>query len=185
MLLELLVTVKPTRPSGGFHGKVDFSQPPWYAPVAHAITDLHAFSRQAEREIRGELGLPRRERGGSAGNTAAALGALTAHAHRLDDGTVLAYTRKLERWSRTAKAALNITELPKRLPRQPGQAEPECPFCSRHTLRARPLDGLIFCIDKECTDEAGNRPRARLEFSKIGSGGMVLVWQDGISGVPA
>lgn len=184
-LLEHLIAVKPRQPSGGFHGKIDFSQPPWYAPVANAITDLHALAREAEENIRYAVRLPHRPRGSSDRNTALALGSLITHSQQLDDFTVRRYTRELEKWARTAKTALAITELPKRLPRIPGQPEPRCPFCSRHTLRSSPLDGQIWCIDKTCTDGNGNRPRARMEFSRMHNGELVMVWQDGISGVPA
>jgi hypothetical protein len=40
--LEKMIAVKSRTPDGGFHGKIDFSQPPWSAGAANAMMDLHA-----------------------------------------------------------------------------------------------------------------------------------------------
>jgi len=182
--LEDIVAVKSRQPSGNFHGKIDHSQPPWHAPAAHAIMDLHALTRQMEAELRSELGFPSRPRGGSDQNTQAALDAVLRLAESADDWLARLYARELGRWSRKASVALGETEIPKRLPRIPGASEPKCPFCENHTLRSLPLAGDIFCINPVCTDENKKRPRARMEYSKD-AGDWVMVWQDGIAGVPA
>jgi hypothetical protein len=181
--LELLIASRPWRPSGNFHGKIDFSQPPWYAPVAHSHLDLHALSRKLEKEFRGELGLPCRVRGGSTGNTRKALEALCKLAESVDDFLVRAGMKELDKWSRRASVALEETETPKRLPRSPGHPEPKCPFCEHHTLRAKPLSGEIYCIDMTCRDDNNQRPKAHMEYSGIAND-WVMVWQDGIPGVP-
>jgi hypothetical protein len=181
--LEMVIAVKPSSP-GRFHGKVDHSQPPWYSPVANAIMDLHALARDMEGKVRLMQGLPLRERGGSDGNTRIALDAILRHAEATDDGHVQEMTREIENWSRRAKNALGITEPPVRLPRSEGENDPVCPFCGAHTLRMIPIRGMIFCIDKDCRDEEGRKPKAELVFSP-NVGEILLTWQDGISGIPS
>lgn len=183
--LEVVIAVKPSGGSSGFHGKVDHSQPPWHAPVANAIMDLHALAREMEAWLRLSQGLPRRPRGGSSENTVRALNAVVRLSEGAADGTVRGHTRDLESWIRRARVALCEVEMPKQLPRAPGAGDPKCPFCGCHTLRMVPLAGEVFCINPGCPgDEDGRKPRAHLEFS-VHVGDWVLVWQDGIAGVPA
>lgn len=182
--LAVLVAARPSRPSGGFHGKIDFSQPPWHAPVAQAHLELHAFSRRFERELRHELDLPPRYRGGSDDNTPKALEAICRLSEKADDFIVRLGNREIGKWCRRASIALELTEVPRRVPRSPGQPEPRCPFCSNHTLRTRPLEAQVYCINPGCRDENGKKPEAHLEFSVVAQD-WVMVWQDGIAGVPA
>ena len=139
--LEALIACKPSKPGGGFHGKSDFSQPPWYAPVAHSHLDLHSLSRKLEKELRMELRLPKRERGGSSLNTRKALEAVSRHCEGVCDYAVRYSTRELEKWSRRASIALEITEAPRKLPRSEGHPEAACPFCENRTLRILPIEG--------------------------------------------
>ena len=180
--LELVIAVKSRNNSGGFHGKIDFSQPPWYAAVAHAIMDLHAQSRDMEACLRISLRLPARPRGGSDNNTRIALESVLRLSEGADDGSVKANTRSLDSWSRKASIALNETEVPRRLPRLEGQPEPPCPWCKNHTLRMLPLYGTIKCMNPECKDEEARKPVAKLEYFEHE---FVLRWQDGIMGLPA
>jgi hypothetical protein len=181
--LESLIACKPWKPSGNFHGKIDFSQPPWYAPVAHCHLDLHALSRKLERELQGELGLPARSRGGSTPNTRKALDSVCRLAESADDFIVKLSIRELERWSRRASVALEITEIPKRLPRQPGKPEAPCPWCENHTLRIKPLEGEIYCVNPQCRDENGDKPKASMVYSDI-IGDFTILWQDNVVGLP-
>lgn len=183
--LETVIAVKPTQ-QGNFHGKVDFSQPPWHAPVANAITDLHALSREMEAWLRLSQGLPRRERGGSSENTRKALENVIRLSEAAQDGTVKDHTRQLDRWGRQANAALGESEMPKKLPRQPGEPERKCPFCGNHTLRMLPLQlnpsgEHVKCMNGNCKDDDGNRPFARVEYFQSE---WVLRWQDGVIGTP-
>lgn len=184
-VLAPLIPVKTRQPSGSFHGKVDHSQPPWRAPVAHAHTGLHALARKIESELRADTGLPQRPRGGSDGNTVKALRALPGLAEKADDWIVRVYTRELEKWVRSARMALELEEIPKRLPRLPGEAEHPCPWCKNRTLRMLPFNsdgkGEVRCANPGCRDEKGRRPCANLEYF---SGELVLRWQDGIIGNP-
>jgi hypothetical protein len=178
--LESVIAVKTRMPSGSFHGKVDHSQPPWNASVAYAITGLHSLARRMEREIRMELGLPSRKRGGSDANTREALKMVMAQCERADDFIVRVYTRELEKWWRSASIALDDIEIPKRLPRSPGKPEPECPFCKNHTLRVKILENEIYCVNPACPAKAeGRNPRAYMDYSAV-VGDWVVRWDDGV-----
>lgn len=182
--LAPLVVVKPTTPSGVFHGKIDFSQPPWHAPVATAYLGMHALARKLERDMRWDLDLPPRDRGPSDQNTVEALKAVVALAEKAEDQYVVWNCRLLETWSRTAAIALGIAEVPRRLPRNPGKTEPKCPFCEKRTLRYKTLNEEIYCVNPACKDDNDRKPSAHMEFSKH-AGDWVMVWQDGLAGVPA
>lgn len=190
--LEVLVGVK-TRQPGAFHGKVDHSQPPWNAPVAYAITDLHSLARFLEKDIRRKQGLPQRVRGDSDENTQNALKAVRRLAEGADDGLVGEYIREMSRWLRNARLAalgagddgpdLDRVEAPKRLPRTPGKPEPACPWCHNHTLRVKILENEIWCISPACPPEIDGvkqrKQKARMDYSKI-VGDWVIRWDDGV-----
>ena len=182
--LEAVISVKVKQP-GTFHGNVDFSQPPWYAPVANAITDLHALAREMEAWLRLAQKLPPRPRGGSSENTKRALENVVRLAEAAGDATVKGHNGEVKRWNRHAQVALGLTEMPKKLPRQPGEPEKKCPFCELHTLRMTPLglrkDEQIRCINPDCKDDQDRRPTAQVEFFQ---GELILRWQDGIIGLP-
>jgi hypothetical protein len=175
--LENVIAIRPRQPSSGFHGKADRSQPPWCAPVAGVILDLHAGARRMEAELRDELGLPSRARGSSTQNTYSALRAVAALAQGAGDEQVMLISGELERWLRRAAIALGEKEAPQRLPRLPGEAEPCCPLCQRRTLRMLPLEGVICCIVRSCRDENGRRLTARMEYSPFARD-FVLQWSD-------
>jgi hypothetical protein len=190
--LEGLIADKPRYPSGRFHGKVDHSPPPWYAPAANSFMDLHALSRKLERDFRGELDFPRRARGGSDANTRKALEALCRLAEGADDFMVRLGTRELDKWSRRALIILTElraaedyeeVEIPKRLPRQQGEAERPCPWCKNRTLRLFPFRGEVRCVNPGCHDEEGRKPYAHLKYSEHAKE-MILLWQDNIPGLP-
>lgn len=180
--LESLIAVKVKQP-GTFHGKVDFSQPPWHAPVANAIMDLHAIARELEAWLRLSQGLPRRDRGGSTGNTRRALENVVRLSEAAEDGTVRSHTRELDSWHRRGRIALGVTEMPSRLPRAKGEAVRLCPWCKRDTLRMLALRGIISCVDRDCKDDQGSRPKGEMTFSAI-VGDWIVVWQDGVAGLP-
>jgi hypothetical protein len=178
--LEAVIAIKVKQP-GTFHGKVDFSSPPWYSPVANAVLDLHALSRKLERDIRSELGLPAKARGGSGANTIRALEAISRLCEGADDFTVRLSAREMRKWAGRALGALAVTEMPRRLPRQPGEPERKCPFCKNHTLRSMAAQGKVWCANPGCRDDSGRRPQALLEYFR---GELVLRWHDGAIGLP-
>ena len=181
--LELVIAVKSSNPGSGFHGKIDFSQPPWCASVAHAIMDLHAQSRDAEACLRIALRLPKRQRGGSSHNTRVALENVVRLSTAASDDSVKGNTRWLDGWNRKASIALNETETPRRLPRVEGKPEPPCPFCKNRTLRMLPLKGMIKCINPECKDDKDRSPKAELKYSEF-TKDLQLTWQDNVVGLP-
>ena len=181
--LECVIAVKSSSGQGGFHGTIDHSQPPWCASVAHAIMDLHARSRDAEACLRIALKLPKRERGGSGGNTKLALESIVRLAHGADDSYVISNVKWMEAWSRQALMALNVAEPLRRLPRVEGEPERKCPFCGNRTLRMLSVKGTIKCLDKECRDAKGNRPVAHLKYSEF-TKQLELIWQDNVVGLP-
>jgi hypothetical protein len=179
--LEEIIAIKSKGSSEIFHGKVDHSQPPWNAPAAGLILELHAWARAAERAWRLTAGLPVRPRGGSRDNTRRALEALTELSEPLDDEMVHEGKGWLTGWCKRASTVLGETESARRLPRIAGEKESRCPWCKRDTLRQMALAGVIFCIDPKCTDEDGRSPRAQLEYFR---GEWCLRWQDDILGTP-
>lgn len=182
--LEAVIAVKSRQPSENTrHGRIDHSQPPWNAVAAGVILELHAWSRSAEKVSKGALSFPKRERGGSTRNTAKALESLAALSESLLDADVKEHIRWLRPWCRRASIALGDIERPKRLPRSKGSPEPSCPFCQKMTLRMWPLHGEIKCVKPDCYDENGKKPVARLEYSSY-AGDMVLIWMDGVVGLP-
>lgn len=178
--LEMVIAVKTKQP-GAFHGKISHSPPPWHSPAANAILDLHALARKLEASLRFELNLPARKRGGSSGNTVKALHAIPRLCEGTDDFAVHLSNRELKKWSSRAEIALNVREMPHRLPRPPGLPEPPCPICENHTLRSysRDLDerGEVRCMNPTCFDGRDNRTSARLEFFH---GDLVFRWSNGM-----
>lgn len=145
--------------------------------------DLHAQSREMEEWLRIALKLPNRHRGGSSANTGKALEAVMRLSEGVDDHIVAENTRWLDRWITRARIALNYIEPLRRVPRLPGGREPKCPWCDNHTLRMVSREGLIKCVTPKCVDEEKRKPEARMVYSAH-VGDFVMVWQDGISGVP-
>jgi len=165
-------------------GRVDHSQPPWNAAVAHLITDLHARSRELERELRDRASLSLLHRGGGSSNTRAALEAALSVAEAVPDADVAAALRWLVGWTRRAQVALGVRDQPRRLPRRPHEVEPRCPYCLNHTLRFWATRGEVRCVNPCCVDEAGRRPAALMEYSCVAMD-WVLAWRDGSVGVAA
>lgn len=181
--LEAIVAIKAKAPSGVFHGKIDHSQFPGNIAAINTILDLHALAREIEEWLRVALKLPQKHRGGSSANTGKALAAVVRLAEGAGDHAVKEHTRALDKWCTRALIVLGTVEAPRKIPRQPGQPDPKCPFCHAATLRSWPMEGVIRCIDPTCRDEEGRKASARMEYSAH-VGDFVLVWMDGIAGVP-
>lgn len=164
------------------HGKVSSAPVPWYSTAAWLIFDLHAEARDMESRLRIHAGQPIRDRGGSSNNTYKALEGVLSVSWAVDDGYVQECRRWLEKWCGRARIALGELDEPRRLPRQPGQKDPSCPFCTERTLRFWALSGIVRCINPSCAMEDGRKPSARIEFSKIAAD-FVLVWADNSVGV--
>ena len=180
------VTVFQSKIPGFSSGKVIHSQPPWNAAVAFSYLELHSLSRDLEDKFRYYSDQPARGRGGSDENTRLALESVINHTESVPESAVLSAIRDLESWIRRARIVLGELELPQRLPRLPGQAEPSCPFCKRRTLRMLPLRGVVTCIMplSICKDDEGRKAFAKMEFSAF-TQDFELVWQDDVVGIPA
>jgi hypothetical protein len=180
--LQAVTHLKASHDKGPLRGKVSHGSIPWEGSAEWPLLDLHASSRDTEHDLRYFLGLPARPRGGSDGNTRKALEYIASSASSADDHLVERQVRWIRRWNNQAAGALGQIELPRRLPRIPGQSEARCPWCQNDTLRQRPLEGIVFCLLVDCRDEEGRRPRGQLEFF---NGEWVLRWQDMIIGAPS
>lgn len=159
------------------------SRPPWNPEAAYLITELHQEARSAERRLRLFLSLPVRPRGSSQANTQKALEAVLSLAEAAGDTQASDEARWLERWHARAKRALGEASPVARLPRQPGEPERACPFCTFFTLRYWSLDGVVRCVNPSCRDEDGRRPSAKIEYSNF-THQLELVWMDGVCGLP-
>lgn len=181
--LQAVIALKSRKHSDGSSGKVSHSQPPWNSVVAFSFLEFHQLARSLENRFRIAAELPVRPRGGSDVNTVKALEAAAKIATKVGDTVVLEAASDLDRWLSRAKIVLGELELPQRLPRLPGKAEPACPFCHHKTLRMFPLRGVIVCITPDCKDDKNRKPKATMEYSNF-TCQFELVWQDSILGVP-
>jgi len=168
---------------GASHGKIDHSQPPWNAPVVNLMFDLHAWSRDTEATLRRVLNLSDLHRGGSDENTTWAVKSLSNLAESVEDPRVAELVSWLEGWSNRAQIILGERDSPRRLPRQPAEPEPFCPYCTCHTLRFWASRGVVRCVNPTCRDGEGLRPAAIMEYSVVALD-WVLAWKDGTVGLP-
>jgi hypothetical protein len=107
---------------------------PWDAPVGRALMDAHEGTRRLEAVLRYMLnGHPGPRRGGSTGNTVAALAAITNLAAGLDEYAEDATIRMLNRWIGAAQAVAAIDEAERwrPVPQRP------CPYCRCYFLRVQ------------------------------------------------
>jgi hypothetical protein len=105
---------------------------PWDAPVGRALMDAHEGARRLEAVLRYTLnGHPGPRRGGSTGNTTAALAAITNLAAGLPQDVEDATIRMLNRWIGAAQAVAAIDEAERwrPVPQRP------CPYCRCYFLR--------------------------------------------------
>lgn len=109
-------------------------------------------------------------RGGSDGNTREALRAILrqVHAPAIDDQTVLGVLSFFDRWTRQAQAVFDPDRGLHRVPRAPGEQDMRCPWCTYQTMRWQPATGIIVCINPECRDDAGERPRWKASYIIVG-----------------
>src|SRR6185437_9619091 len=105
---------------------------PWDATVGRALMDGHEGVRRLEAVLRYTLnGHPGQRRGGSTGNTMAALNAIPKLAAGLDEDDEAVAARIIERWVNAARAVAAIDEA-QRWRHVPSRA---CPYCRCYFLR--------------------------------------------------
>lgn len=157
------------------------SRPPWNPTAATAVLDAHEGTRRLEASLRMAVtGHPGPRRGGSGGNTRAAITAISQLGYAVSvDGQRLAATI-ITRWVTTIQQLPAVDEIPRweRLRHGPGGLSPSCPFCGCYSLRVAVRSGVVVCVLPGCTDRDGNRPQARMELGAV-SAEPSLVWQDG------
>lgn len=150
---------------------------PWDAPAGRALLDGHEGARRLEAALRYAVtGHPGRRRGGSAGNTTAALAAIPKLAAGLDRDAEGAAVRILDRWINQARAIPAIDEARRwRTLPQPRA----CPYCGCWFLKAdmdaRPV--TVTCFTVGCRDRNGLCPVATIGTDDHGQ--PVLAWADG------
>lgn len=152
---------------------------PWDAPVGRALMDGHEGVRRLEAVLKYMVaGHPGARRGGSTGNTMAALDAIPRLAAGVPENVEAASRRYLEHLINGARRVRPIDEAEQwRYVR--GRA---CPHCGCFFLRvlldaaARPT-GRVECHAVGCVDGNGLRPVATMGTD--GSGIPELRWADG------
>lgn len=178
-VLERLVAEPVSAPGGsaGMTPRAADAPEPWNGQAGRALMDAHEGVRRLESALRyaGPAGHPGQRRGGSAGNTAAALDAIPRLVAGLGQDADGAAARILERWITEARSLPAIDEA--RLWRPlPSRA---CPYCGCWFLRgdmdARPV--IITCFVPGCADSNGLRPAATMGTDEHGR--PVLAWADG------
>lgn len=181
-LEEIVAVPVSTLGRSGKRGRIDHSQPPWNAPVAHLILEMHSLARYLEDGFRIHLKMRWQPRGGTDENTRFALLAILNLSEAAEDSYVFEAVRTLDNWNSRALIVLGERDMPQRLPRNVGESEPRCPYCQHLTLRFWSSRAVVRCVNPECFHE-GRRPTARIEYSIVARD-WVLAWNDGSVGMP-
>jgi hypothetical protein len=182
--LDAIIATPTSRLGGrGRTGRIDHSQPPWNAPVAHLVLEIHATARYLENDLRDLAGMSWLRRGGDDANTIFALRAIVSLAEAIHDDWLFEPARELGGWCARSLIVLGERDLPQRLPRNVGQAEARCPYCGQLTLRFWSSRGEVRCVNPGCRDGDDRRPVARMDYSPVIQG-WVLAWRDGSVGLP-
>lgn len=181
--LEALLAEPVADPTTGTmsHHKVSGSPAPWHAEAGPLLMDIHEGARRLEaslrREVAGHLG---ERRGGSDGNTAAALDAIGRLAHGVPEESARRTARILSGWIRRAEEVRDIGEAERWEPlRAPaGELPPACPYCRTFSLRVGRREGRVRCANRKCVDGDGRAPVATIDKNRL-DGSAMLVWADG------
>ena len=160
--------------------KISGSPPPWHAEAADVLMTIHAGARELESVMRYRVTGTVPIRGGSDGNTRAALAGVAALAGAVPDSAARAATSLVAHWVRRARQVRDIdqTERWVALPRLPGLLPPACPYCRTYALRMSRAAGEVRCMNAQCLDRDQRRPVARMEYGLL-SGDGILMFADG------
>jgi hypothetical protein len=121
-------------PAPGMTTRAADTPEPWNAPAGRALMDGHEGVRRLEAVLKYMVaGHPGARRGGSAGNTMAALTAIPRLAAGLPDDVEASSVRYLEHLINAARAVAAIDEAERwrPLPQRP------CPYCACYFLRVQ------------------------------------------------
>lgn len=181
-LAELLPeqVADPTRGTLSHH-RVTGSPAPWHPEAGPVLMTIHAGVRELEADLRYHVtGCAGTARGGSDGNTLAALDAIVRLAFGTPDDVAQDAARRLGRWIEQARQIRDIGEserwIPIHVPK--GQLPPSCPYCRTFGLRVAQESGRVACANPKCVDENGERPKGRIDKNRL-DGSAMLVWADG------
>lgn len=186
------------------HHKVTGSPAPWHTEAAAALFTIHAGVRDLEADLRyhvaGRTVMQHRhartetvcgktttrefivtgERGGSNGNTLAALDSITRLVHGVPDDIARTVRGALDSWATQARQVRDIGEEdrwePFRAPK--GQLPPACPYCKTYSLRLVRAYGRVRCANRACVDTNGDRPAGGIDKNRM-TGRAMLAWADG------
>ncbi len=177
MLWALVPTPGDAAPAGGSH-HVTGSPAPWHpeaGPLLYTITEeARRLEASMRLQVAGRLG---ERRGGSDANTIAALDAIVQLSYAVDDDGARRAATVVRRWVRSARQVVGLEGRPTRIPVPPGQPQPTCPYCATYSLRVLPHDRAVWCINGDCADRDGRRPRGRLDYDPLGD--PMIIWDDG------
>jgi hypothetical protein len=157
--------------------KLSASTAPWHEAAAGLTHDFHTKVRSLEVNLRIDVtGLTGVRRGSSEENTQRALHALSDLAVRASDQQVRDVSGYFARWNQRAEAVINPDRGLRRVPREPGQPELRCPWCTYQTMRWQPATGVLVCVNPECRTDADVRPRWMAAY-ELGDDGWNFTWE--------
>lgn len=162
------------------HHKITGSPAPWHPEAGPILMTIHAGARELEADLRYHVtGRLAEERGGSDGNTTAALDSIVRLVHGVPDDVARDARRRLDRWIEQVLQIRDIGESEKWIPIHvpAGGLPPTCPYCKNYSLRIAQESGRVACI-ADCKDSEGNRPRGHIDKNRL-TGRAMLVWADG------
>lgn len=166
----------------GMTSRAAESPEPWYSPAGRALMNAHEGVRRLEAVLRYLVtGHPGARRGGSAGNTAAALTAIPRLAAGLDPASAERAARYIEARIAEARTVHGIDEgrRLRHLPRRAGEAlPPRCPHCGCFQLVADLDARTVHCTVMGCADGDGHPPVAVMTTGPDGR--PRLEWADGL-----
>lgn len=139
---------------------------PWNSVAAELTLEFHNEIRRLEVHLKERIvgNYPKR-RGPSSANTRHALKSILNLCTTSDDATILGVLGYITRWAHRADVFFNPQHGLHRFPRQPGEKEARCPYCSCDTLRWNPSTGRAICVYPACRNHDGQRPRWSAEFT--------------------
>jgi hypothetical protein len=146
-----------------------------------ALLAAHFGIRELEAGWRVMVSGTARPRGGSRGNTTAALSAISAMESAVSRDAVKDALRRIGGWTTRIRQLRSVDESPRwiRLRDGPDGMPPRCPYCSCFSLVLAEGRGVVACFTTDCADLDGNPPLGRLDISRL-DGSAVLAWRDGL-----
>jgi hypothetical protein len=157
--------------------KLTASTIPWHGQAAGLIHEFYSEVRRLEVNLKASItGVRGVRRGGSDGNTRMALYAISNFSPSVDDQILIGVLGYIEGWCRKAEAVFNPDLGLHRIPREPGEQELRCPWCEYQTMRWQPATGIIVCVNPECTNDEGVRPRWQAAYEVVGDQ-MQFTWE--------